>query len=550
MCFACLRRNAPVPHAGQSSACATRPTRFRRVCLHAALLVCALLLGLSGLSAQAAPAAADEPLPFGSNLFQGHFSQSSAGDLVAPGNRLVVRLWGTRTLDEVLTVGTDGALDMPQLGPLHVAGLNQEQMEKALRSKLQAAGAEGVEFYIAPLDQRSVSVIVTGYVPRPGKYQGTAADTVLAFLDRAGGIDPARGSYRQIRLMRQGKEVVSVDLYPFVLNGVLPQVLLQDGDTIVVGEKGPTVSAAGEVRNSARFELRPNELYGTILADLADAQPRASHVNLVGSRQGVPYKSYLPLEEFRNLRLEHGDKIQFLADTQSDTIMVEVRGAIRGASRFPVKRTARLYDVQQFIAVDPNRANLEGLHIKRKSVAVRQKQAIEEALRRLEQNAYTATSASPDEAQIRGKEAEMISTFVTKARETQPDGVVVVGAGGKLADLALEDGDVIVIPEKSDVVLVSGEVMMPQAIVWSKEKQLDDYVNGSGGFTSRADSSNLLVVRPSGEVVPKAATIQPGDQLLVLPKVDSKGMQGLKDVSQVLYQIAVACKVVVDLTIL
>ncbi|MEG1610518.1 MAG: polysaccharide export protein, partial [Bilophila sp.] len=178
---------------------------------------------------------------------------------------------------------------------------------------------------------------------------------------------------------------------------------------------------------------------------------------------------------------------------------------------------------------------------------VRQKKAIEDALRRLEQNAYTATSASSDEAQIRSKEAEMLSNFISRARDVQPEGVVVVGTKGNIADLALEDGDIIVIPEKTDVVLISGEVMMPQAIVWNKNKDLNDYIRGAGGFSNRADTSNLLVLRPSGEVFPNTSQIEPGDQVLILPRVESKSLQAVKDISQVLYQVAVACKVILDI---
>ena len=141
----------------------------------------------------------------------------------------------------------------------------------------------------------------------------------------------------------------------------------------------------------------------------------------------------------------------------------------------------------------------------------------------------------------------MITSFIAKAKEVRPEGVVVVGSQGITANLALEDEDVIVIPEKTDVVLISGEVMMPQAIVWSEDKSLNDYIRGAGGFTNRADTSGLIVVRPSGEVVPDASDIEPGDQVLVLPRFESKNLQAIKDISQVLYQIAVACKVILDL---
>ena len=508
-------------------------------------LCCATLM-LCG-RARAQGAAVPETPPFGSNLFQGNFAQGKSALTLQTGDRILLRLWGEKTFDGVLEIDADGNITLPDIGAVPMAGLPGEQLEQAVRSKLGASGISDIQIYVSPLDMRPVSIFVTGFVPKPGNYTGSPSDTVLSFLDRAGGIDSTRGSYRNIRLMRKGEKVATFDLYPFVLHGAIPYIRLQDGDTIVVGEKGPSVIATGEVRNSARFEFTPGNVKGTDLIALADPQPRASHVSITGARKGAPYNLYLPLREFRSLRLANGDQARFLADTPGDTIMIEAEGAIRGASRFPVRRNATLRDIQNYIAVDPDRANLQGLHIKRKSVAVRQKKAIEEALRRLEQNAYTATSSSSEEAQIRAKEAEMITSFIAKAKEVRPEGVVVVGSQGITANLALEDEDVIVIPEKTDVVLISGEVMMPQAIVWSEDKSLNDYIRGAGGFTNRADTSGLIVVRPSGEVVPDASDIEPGDQVLVLPRFESKNLQVIKDISQVLYQIAVACKVILDL---
>lgn len=506
-------------------------------------------VGTAGTAGTAAQSASD-PLPFGANLFQGNFADGKAEAALQPGDRVVIRLWGGRSFDDVLIVDADGFITLPELGAVPVAGLARdtaEGLEQAIRTKLSAAGSEDVQVYARPMDTRQISVYVTGFVPRPGKYVGAPSDTVLAFVDRAGGIDARRGSYRTIQLQRQGQQVGVFDLYPFALKGAMPSARLQDGDTVVVGEKGPVVTATGEVRNVARFEFKKGEMTGAALADLADPQPRASHVSLTGARNGAPYNLYLPLREFRTLRLENGDQARFLADTPGDTILVEAQGAIRGASRFPVRRNARLKDVMQFIAVEPDRADLSSLYIKRKSVAVRQKKAIEDALRRLEQNAYTATSSSPDEAQIRAKEAEMLSNFVSRARDVQPDGVVVVGNRGNIADVSLEDGDIIVVPEKTDVVLISGEVMMPQAVVWDEDKSVRDYIQGAGGFTNRADTSRLLVVRPSGEVFPDASQVRPGDHVMVLPRVESKSLQAVKDISQVLYQVAVACKVIIDI---
>ena len=129
----------------------------------------------------------------------------------------------------------------------------KEPLEQAIKSKLNAAGVVDVEMYIRPMDTQPVSIFVTGFVPRPGNYTGTPSDTILA-LPRQGGRHrlQARQLPQYPRIApRAGSGVVR--LYPFVLKGSMPHIRFQDGDTVVVGEKGPSVITFGEVRNTARF---------------------------------------------------------------------------------------------------------------------------------------------------------------------------------------------------------------------------------------------------------------------------------------------------------
>ncbi len=492
--------------------------------------------------------AAATPAAFGSNLFQGNFAHDSDNSIFSEGDRVVLRLWGgSIQFDNTLTVGEDGMLNIPELGPVPVAGIAHDKLTETLKSKLAATGHQDTQIYAAPLDSRPISVFVAGGILKPGRYSGAPSDPILNFLDKGGGIDPLRGSYRDIRLIRDGKEIARVDLYPFAQRGTLPQFRLRDGDTLVVGKRGPCVTTSGAVRIASIFEFLPGKSNGAALMELTEPEPSASHAALKGTRKGAPYSTYLPLRELKNIQLEDGDSVNFVANSPSSTILINVEGAVRSAAKFPVRRGATLKDVCNYIAVEPGRANLKAIYIKRPSVAIGQKKAIEDSLRRLEESALTAGANSTEESEIRAKEAEMISKFVEKAKAVEPEGIVVLNDEGKTADLALEDGDVIVIPEKSDVVLVCGEVMVPRSLVWNKKKSLNDYVTDAGGYSARADKGNVLIMHQNGAVTRNEDDIIPGDRVMILPSVRSKSMQVVKDISTVLTQIVVSTRMVLGL---
>ncbi|MEG6593021.1 polysaccharide biosynthesis/export family protein, partial [Desulfovibrio sp. 1188_IL3213] len=67
--------------------------------------------------------AADNVQPYAANLFQGNFAQNKEGAVIAPGDRVVVRLWGgDLNVDRTLAVGPDGHMNLPEVGDMPVAG--------------------------------------------------------------------------------------------------------------------------------------------------------------------------------------------------------------------------------------------------------------------------------------------------------------------------------------------------------------------------------------------------------------------------------------------
>ena len=490
--------------------------------------------------------------PFGANLFRGNFASTYGNGMnddyvILPGDRITVRVWGARSYDDVLFVDQQGNIFLPEVGPVRVAGLTQSALSGSVRAKLASVFPENVNIYVNLQSAQPVAVYVAGNVPNPGRYAGGPQDSVMSYLDRAGGILPEQGSYRNIKILRGQQVIGRVDLYNYMMRGELPHIRLKDGDTILVEPFGMSVAAYGLLRQPARYEFR-GAASGKDLLNYALPMNGVSHVSVGGMRNGEPFNVYVTLHDFRSLQLADGDRVEFVADTRGRTIMVAASGAIHGASRFPVLKQTRLKTLLEYIAVEPELADIKSIYIRRRSVAAEQKIILADALRRLEQSALTATSASVDEAGIRVKEAELIQNFVQRASKLEPDGVLVVSRGGRISDVLLEEGDEIIIPRKTDVVHVSGEVLIPTAVTWEKGLSLKGYLSGAGGLSDRADTDNILIVGLNGEVAhARGQSIEPGDRILVMPKFDSKNLQLVKDVTQVLYQMAVAVKVAVGL---
>ena len=502
---------------------------------------------------QSRPGASDTVTSFGMHLFEGGFRGTRADDLnpdyhVMPGDQVTLRIWGALELDRVLPVDAQGNIFIPTIGPIRVQGVTHEQLDSRVRAAVRAVYPKNVYVYTNLQGVQPVAVFVTGFVSNPGRYAGTPNDAILYFLDQAGGIDNALGSYRDIRVERSGKVIAHVDLYQFLLNGRLERPQFRDGDTIIVGRRGPVVIADGDVERSYRFELTVTSMTGENLLNYAQLRPGVSHVLVRGERMSGPVSAYYPLADLTALPLRDGDELHFSADQRSDIIVVQLEGSYYGPSRYAMPRNARLMELLDGIAVPADMTDVESVSIRRVSVAERQRQALMESLRRLETTFLSAPSSTVEEAQIRVQEAEMIRSFVQRAAQVEPSGRMVVAHNGQISDVRLQDGDIITIPQRSDSLLISGEVLVPQSVVYVARLDARDYIEGAGGFTQHADNERVLIVRQNGEVRnADDVTLRPGDEILVLPVVPTKNLQLASTISQILYHIAVAAKVVLDL---
>ncbi len=498
------------------------------------------------------PATSLKPLMFGSQMFTGRFAATAFSGFnpdyqIAVGDRISVRMWGAFPYEAAQVVDAQGNLFIPNVGPVRVIGVRNAELNGLVEAQVKRTYRASVGVYASLEAAQPVKVYVTGFVRAPGLYGGLSSDSVIAYLDRAGGIDPDRGSYVEVDVLRNGKSHAKINLYEFLLNGRIESLQLQDGDTLVVAPRKFTVTVSGEVLNPYVFEFGRATVSGSELLAVARPRPGATHLSVV-RKVGADLRSeYHPIAEASGVVIHDGDEVTVTSDKYPGTILVRVEGAHLGERTLVLPYGSHLKDALARIKPAPQ-SRVEAVQLFRKSVAARQKELIEASLRGLETYALTARSATSEEAALRSRESQQILEFIDRARQVQPRGQVILAQAGGAGETLLEDGDVLRIPAQSNLVLVSGEVLVPTALVYEERASAEDYIARSGGYTQGADKAKVIVVRQDGSVAEGTkVAMAPGDELMVLPKIETKSVEITRGITQIIYQIAVAAKVLFDL---
>ncbi len=482
------------------------------------------------------------PRPFGHELFitpgATASGASSVGTVIQPGDTISISTFGLVNNATQATVDASGNVLVPGVGPVAVGGLPAEQVNAAVSNAAAQVYRAGTQVYATPVSTSQINVFVTGGVVQPGPHAGGSRDSVIGFLQRAQGIDDDRGSYRRILVRRNNAVISTVDLYAFLRTGEMPMLALRDGDVVVSAEQGSIVSVSGDVRAPYTFELMNTTGLGSEILNYARPRPETTHVEVLGVRDAVPFNEYMDLGSFRSFQLADGDRVRFAADQRSETILVQVEGATTGQAAYTVGRYDNLADVIAQIPLDPL-ADAQSIHLRRSSVAQTQKLLLDESLSRLERQLYTTPSGSSSVAAARAAEAASLQVFIDRARQVQPLGIVVLPDNADLSQVTLEPNDVIVIPYRSQVIAVGGEVNQPQSLIFENGLSARAYAERAGGFTDRADRGNVLVIHPDGSVE-KNGQVRPGDRVMVISKLSNRWLESLKDWTQILFQMAVA----------
>lgn len=495
---------------------------------------------------------------FGENLFKGNFKENkqfryNPDHLINVGDVISVKMWGAYEFVSALTVDRQGNIFLPKVGAIFILGLPTGQLKAKIEYAIKKVFNDNVSVYADIQQYQPISVFVSGSVHKVGLYNGLSTDSILQFIDKAGGIIRGQGSFRDISILRNKKIIKDIDLYQFLLDGEVDSFQFQNGDVILVNSVQKFIEVEGDVNRPYIFELLGDAVTVKDIMNYIMPKPTANSFMLSSWGNMLERTQKYALNQASQVYVKNGEKLKFYSNYYINNVGITIDGEHRGDKDISVKKGTTLYEVLKKITFTPL-SDIKNIRLYRKSIAQIQKQLIDTMLKDLEARAFTSDSSTTEEANIRNKESEMVLKFIERAKRVEPLGQIVLSKKDNLDKIYLEEGDRVVIPKRSNVVVVQGEVNIPNALMYKENHTIDDYIAACGGYGDRANRDKILLIRANGEVINynseaffahnTSQKVEAGDSILVLGKVDSKNILITSSVTKIMYQLAVGAAVV------
>ena len=374
---------------------------------------------------------------------------------------------------------------------------------------------------------------------------------------------------------------------------------LQDKDRIVIHsiwERHPKTSVfvAGDVTNPGTYQFTENMTVrdlvfksGNVLksAFLDEAEITSLHVidGKMGSLSHKTINLRMALEgnPAHNVKLAPNDRLLVKTIADYETVrFVSLTGQVMFPGRYPFKKGELLSDLLHRAGGFTPHAYLRGAYFTRASARALQQKGLTEMVDRLEREIMAAgagelaTALSPEEIAAKKAELEQRQKFMSNLKNLKATGrmTIFLADAQKLKDteydFELEDGDVLHVPEKNNVVNVVGSVMSHGSHLYSNKLNYQDYIDAAGGYSYYADPGNTYVLKVDGSARKISRThigwnsarsrwemtayggeislIEPGDTIVVPEKFERIAwLREIKDISTILMNIAAVTAVMI-----
>ncbi len=416
------------------------------------------------------------------------------------GDVLNVQLIGQNDYDQEFPVHGDGAINLPDIGKITVAGLSLNESSALIKSKVKSV-IIGAEAFISISKIRDVNILVTGNTENPGIYTLNGNSNILHALSASGGVSEF-GSYREINLIRDEVIIETLDVYDLLIDGKYSlKKRLRSGDVVFVQPRKNIVTINGAVKRPAKYEITDDQFlndvirYANGIKITADIQTISLERILDGTLKTIPVVNKV---QFDSIIPKDGDLIYI---REFPYRQAKISGAVKKPGSYTMAAGETLDDlIDKAGGLNFNAylfgavyLNEDAKSINKKSKDILYEEFLDNIIAVSQQNISENFDLTP------------IVRLTSEIKNTEASGRIVVDLDNSETDeskrVQVKEGDELIIPELSNNVYVYGEISTEGSVLFSPNKDVEYFVNKSGGFKKFADVNSIYILHPNGESV-------------------------------------------------
>ena len=405
---------------------------------------------------------------YGSNYFNNENINSSpilniatpSSYELGPGDEILISIWGAAENEYSSSISREGFVKVERIGPVYLSGLTITEAKNKLKRSLSKIysginSSQNSEFKVyldlSLLNTRSIVVNVTGNVVAPDTYTVSSLSTVLNVLYAAGGPNES-GSYRNIKVIRNGKNIKTVDLYDYFSDGIYESFSLRDQDVILVPNYEKRIFINGEFKNKGIFEVKDGEKLSDLIKYSGGISSFGVKEKLFINRNDGLFRQVEDVKksDFSEYILNDGDIIEARSVTDIFTNLITIEGAVSTPGDYS------LNDIK----------NVEELILKAGGLAD-----------------YAITERAYLIRKEKGVESNVISFNLSESNtiNLKPNDRVIISSNIDL--------------NRSKTIAIQGAVFNPESYPFYEGMTLVDLILIAKGITKNGDLSNIYIYR-------------------------------------------------------
>ena len=384
---------------------------------------------------------------------------------LGPGDEVIIDIWGVSQNTIRQQISPEGTINIQKIGPVNLSGMTVSAANDYLKNALNKI-YNGLNNTTDPTSDirltlgniRTIQINVMGEVVQPGTYALSSFSTVFHALYRAGGVSDI-GSLRNVQLVRNGKNIATIDVYEFIMKGnTQDDIRLQEGDVVIVPAYDVLVKISGKVKRPMRFEMKKDENLATLIKYAGGFEADAYTRSLRVVRQnGEEYEVNTVKDmDYSIYKMRNGDVVTAEAILNRFTNKLEIRGAVYRPGIYQL--SGKLNTIRELV----NEAQgLTGDAFLNRAVLYRQREDLT---------------------------SEVVPVDIRSIMD------------GTSPNLALMKNDILYIPSIHDLedrgnVTVHGEVAQPDSYPYADNMTLEDLIIQAGGLKEAASTVRIDVSR-------------------------------------------------------